>query len=183
MFSNIIKILFVISSYSPIFLIVGIVEIINVTKEGYSISLIYSWQEIFNRINLIFIFTILFPVSPLIMKWAKNNLTTNRIAIKGIKSADFNLPTFIVSYFLPCIELFKKDSTFMIIWCVILAIIVLINLKTYFYNPCLKMFGYRYYEISTQKDVTFVLISKEKLINSNQIKSYSQLTDYVIIKN
>jgi len=183
MFSNTIKILFVISAYSPIFLIVGIVEIININKEGYSISLIESWQEIFNRINLIIFFIMLFPLSPLIMNWAKNNLTANRIEIKAIKSADFNLPTFIFSYFLPCIELVKKDSTYMIIWFVILAIIVFINLKTYFYNPCLKLFGYRYYEISTKKDVTFVLISKEKLINSNQIQSYSQLTDYVIIKN
>jgi hypothetical protein len=117
------------------------------------------------------------------MIWAENSLTKNRIEIKAIKSADFNLPTFIISYFLPCIELVKKDSTYMIVWCVILAIIIFINLKTYFYNPCLKLFGYRYYEISTKKDVTFVIISKEKLINANQVKSYSQLTDYVIIKN
>jgi hypothetical protein len=183
MFSNFIKILFVISAYSPILLIVGIVEIINNTKEGYSISLIESWKEIFNRINFIFCFLILFPLSAFIMIWAENSLTKNRIEIKAIKSADFNLPTFIISYFLPCIELVKKDSTYMIVWCVILAIIIFINLKTYFYNPCLKLFGYRYYEISTKKDVTFVIISKEKLINANQVKSYSQLTDYVIIKN
>lgn len=183
MFSNLIKILFVISAYSPIFLIAGIVEIVNITNEGYSISLIESWKEIFNRVNLIFCFIILFPLCALIITWAKNNLTKNRIEIKAIKSADFNLPTFIVSYFLPCIELLKKDSTYMIVWCILLAIIVLINLKTYFYNPCLKLFGYRYYEISTKSDVTFVIISKEKLINANQVKSYSQLTDYVIIKN
>ncbi len=183
MFSNIIKILFVLTAYSPVFLIVGIVEIINIHKEGYSIIFVESGKEIFNRINLFFFFLILLPLSALIIAWAKNNLTKNTIEIKSIKSADSNLPPFIVSYFLPCIELVKKDSTYLIVWCLMLAIIILINLKTYFYNPCLKLFGYRYYEISTKKDVTFTIISKDKLINANQVKSYSHLTDYVIIKN
>lgn len=183
MFSNFIKILFVLTAYSPVFLIIGIVEMINIQKEGYSITFVQSGKEIFNRINLIFCFLILVPISTLILSWAKNNLTRNTIEIKSIKSADVNLPPFIVSYFLPCIELIKKDSTYLLVWSILLAIIILINLKTYFYNPCLKLFGYRYYEVSTKKDVTYTIISKDKLININQVKSYSHLTDYVIIKN
>jgi len=183
MFSNFIKTLFVISAYSPVLLIIGVVEILNLNKEGYSITFVDSWKEVFNRINFIFCFFILLPFSILIIKWAENNLTKNKIDIKAIKSADFNLPTFIVSYFLPCIELFKKDSTYLTVWCIILAVIILINLKTYFYNPCLKIFGYRYYEISTKNDVTYTMICKNKLINANQVSTYSHLTDYVIIKN
>lgn len=45
----------------------------------------------------------------------------------------------------------------------------------------MKLFGYRYYEIATKKEVTYIMISKEKLINPSDIKAYSQLTDYVIL--
>lgn len=183
MFSNIIKLLFVVTAYSPIFLIIGFVEITNILKEHGSIILIKSWNDFFNRINLIFCFFILFLMSYILIKWAQKSLTVNNIEIKSIKSADLNIIPLILSYFLPCIELIKKDTIYLIGWIILLVFIIIINKNTYFYNPLLKFWGYRYYEIATKKEVTYIMISNEKLINVNQVKSYSQLTDYVIINN
>lgn len=87
----------------------------------------------------------------------------------------------IFSYFLPCIEIYNKELVFKIGWIVILFIIVLINKGTYFYNPLIKLFGFRYYEISTINDVTYLMISKKKVINVKSVNAYSQLTDYVIL--
>lgn len=183
MFSNIIKLLFVVTAYSPVFLIVGLVEISNIRKEGYNIIWVNSWLDLFNRINFIWCFFILAFICFVLIKFAERNLTINNIEVKSIKSADFNIATLFLSYFLPCIELLKKDTIYLIVWVAILICIIILNKNTYFYNPLLKIYGYRYYEIATKKEVTFIMISKEKLINSNQIKSYSQLTDYVIINN
>lgn len=44
------------------------------------------------------------------MKAARGKLTINNIGVKSIKSADLNMNSLLLSYFLPCIELFKKDQ-------------------------------------------------------------------------
>ena len=185
MFSKLFKLTFVITAYSPILLIwwvVGIFTTIDVAGK----TQILNFSEISIErliikcyLVLIFIFLIIFCWS--FLHLAKTRLTINTIEVKSIKSADFNMNTLIFSYFLPCIELFKKDIFFIFGWIIILLVIIFINKNTYFYNPLMKLFGYRYYEIATKKEVWFTLISKRKLINSNEIKTYSQLTDYVII--
>lgn len=181
MFANYIKLIFVITAYSPIFLVVWIVSLYNSLNEGISIGFVDHYTEIFNKLNFIWIFIILLLISFLLIKKAEKQLTINRIEIDSIKSADLNMSTLLISYILPCIELFKKDSIYIFIWIVLFVIIVIISKNTFFYNPLLKIFGYKYYEVVTKKKITYVMISKKKLINTNQISSYSQLTDYVIL--
>ena len=114
-------------------------------------------------------------------KAARGKLTINNIGVKSIKSADLNMNSLLLSYFLPCIELFKKDPIFIFGWFVVLIILIVINRGTYFYNPIIKLFGYRYYEVTTNSGVVYTMISKKKLVNTNEVKRYSQLTDYVIL--
>ena len=115
------------------------------------------------------------------MKAARGKLTINNIGVKSIKSADLDMNSLLLSYFLPCIELFKKDPIFIFGWFVVLIILIVINRGTYFYNPIIKLFGYRYYEVTTNSGVVYTMISKKKLVNTNEVKRYSQLTDYVIL--
>ena len=177
--------MFVITAYSPVLLIWWGVSIYNTIKEGKVLGFIdfgnFKFSELFNRLNIIFIFTFLVIVSWYIFKIANTKLTKNIIEIKSIKSADQNMTTLIASYFLPCVEFYKKDVIYVFIWIIVTIIIILISRGTYFYNPLVKLFGYRYYDITTKKDVGYLMISKQKLINSNDIKAYSQLTDYVIL--
>lgn len=115
------------------------------------------------------------------MKAARVKLTINNIGVKSIKSADLNMNSLLLSYFLPCIELFKKDTIFILGWFIVLIILIVINRSTHFYNPILKLFGYRYYEVTTNNGIVYTMISKRKLVNTNEVKRYSQLTDYVIL--
>ena len=181
MFANHIKIIFVLTAYSPIIFIVWAVEVYNNLTKGNQIGLINKPIEIFNRLNLIFIFIILLLACYLFMKAARGKLTINNIGVKSIKSADLNMNSLLLSYFLPCIELFKKDPIFIFGWFVVLIILIVINRGTYFYNPIIKLFGYRYYEVTTNSGVVYTMISKKKLVNTNEVKRYSQLTDYVIL--
>lgn len=185
MFSKLFKTIFVITSYSPILVIWWIVGIFTyIGADGK--TLIRGFSEIklpHLLINywLLIIFILLFLLSWFLMYLAHKKLTKNHIEVKAIKSSDFNMSSFIISYFLPCTEFYKKDIIFIIAWIIIIFIIIVINKNSYFYNPLLKIFGYRYYEITTKKDVSFIMISRKKLINSKDINSYTQLADYVIL--
>ena len=144
MFANHIKLIFVLTAYSPIIFIVWAVEVYNNLTKGNQIGLINKPIEIFNRLNLIFIFIILLLACYLFMKAARVKLTINNIGVKSIKSADLNMNSLLLSYFLPCIELFN-------------------------------------YEVTTNNGIVYTMISKRKLVNTNEVKRYSQLTDYVIL--
>lgn len=181
MFSNFIKFLFILTAYSPIMLIVGIVDMYNCIDGGGSITFISSWNDLFNRINLIFLFPIFLLLCYVIIKIAFKKLTVRKIEVDSIDSVDVNLIPFLISYFLPCVELYKKDLIFTIAWIFLLMVIMFIYKQTHFYNPILKIFGYRYYKINTKAKVSYTIISKEKLKNTKNITKYSQLTDYVIL--
>ena len=185
MFSKLIKLIFVVTAYAPILLIWWVVSVYNTLKAGEEIIIIdffnFKIAELFNRLNLIFLFLVLIFICWYILFLAKTKLTKNNIELKSIKSSDLNMNVLIFSYFLPCIEIFKKDDIYLIGWILALFIIIIINKGTYFYNPLLKIFGYSYYEIATKKEVTYLMISKRKLINTSDINAYSQLTDYVIL--
>lgn len=187
MFSKLIKLIFVITAYAPILLIWWLVNVSNILRDDNSISFIdffnFKFVDLFNKLNLIYLFLFLVVICWYILFLAKIKLTRNNIELKSIKSSDLNMNVLIFSYFLPCIEIYKKDEIYIIGWLLVLLIIILINKGTYFYNPLIKIFGYRYYEIATKKEVTYLMISKRKIINTNDIKIYSQLTDYVILNS
>lgn len=185
MFSKLFKLTFVISAYSPILLIWWVVGVFTFIDESgktqrYSITDI-PLTNLTSKYWVLILFAFLLIFCWYILHLAHTKITKNHIEVKSIKSSDFNMNTLLFSYFLPCIEFYNRDTFFIIIWIVILFIIILISKNSYYYNPILKIFGYRYYEITTQKDVSFTMISKRKLINSKDIHTYAQLTDYVIL--
>lgn len=187
MFSKYFKLAFAISAYAPVILIWWFVSIYNFVKSGEKIAFIdfsnFKFTDLFNRLNLIFIFIFLVLFCWYILHLATTKLTKNNIEVKSIKSSDHNMNVLFISYFLPCTELYKKDFIYIVFWLLALCVIIYINRGTYFHNPLLKLFGYSYYEIATKKEVTYLMISKQKLINTNDIKAYSQLTDFVLLNS
>lgn len=187
MFSKLTKLLFVITAYAPLLIIWWGVSVYNTLKENNSITFIdfsnFQFVDLLDRLNLIYLFLFFVHICWYILFLAQTKLTRNYIELKSIKSSDLNMNVLIFSYFLPCIEIYKKDEIYIFGWIFVLFIIALINKGTYFFNPLMKIFGYRYYEVATKKEVTYLMISKQKIINTNDIKAYSQLTDYVILNS
>ena len=185
MFSKLFKLVFVSTSYSPILIVWWIVGIFSYEDIEHKIQYRnfseLTFEILQNKIFLLIIFIITISILLFTMYLANNNLTRNTLEVKSIKSSDFNSTTILTSYFLPCIELYKKDLIFIFFWFFILILIIFINKSTYFFNPLIKLLDYRYYEIATKKEVSFTMISKRKIINPNDVNAYSQLTDYVIL--
>lgn len=187
MFSKLLKLTFAITAYAPVLLIWWLVNVYSILNSGDNIEFVdfsnFNVIDLFNRLNLIFIFVILVSICWYILYLATTKLTRNSIEVKSIKSSDLNMNILIFSYFLPCVEIYEKDVVYLIGWFLALCIIVYINKGTYFHNPLMKLFGYSYYEIVTKKEVTYLMISKQKLKNTNEIKAYSQLTDFVLLNS
>lgn len=181
MFSNIMKLLFILTAYSPIILIIGVVEVFNIFSDGNSIVLIEHWKELFNRINLIFLFILLFVLCFFLIKIAEKKLTIHEIEIDSIDSVDLNILPLIITYFLPCVELLKKGELYTYIWSIVIIIAVFIAKRTHFYNPILMLYGYRYYKVNTKAKVSYTIISKKEMKDTKKVNRYSQLTDYVIL--
>lgn len=185
MFSKLIKILFVTTAYAPILFVWWLVSIYNIYNTGGRVQIIdfrnYKILDLFNSTNLIFIFLLLLISCLYISFLAQTKLTRNYIEINTLKTADEKMASLVFCYFLPCIEIYNKDMISKISWIVILFILILINKGTYFYNPLMKLFGFKYYEVSTKSGTNYLMISQKKLTNKNDIKAYSKLTDYVIL--
>ncbi len=185
MFSNLIKITFASTAYAPVILTWWLVSIYNIYHTGGSVVFIKlnNFNNLINKANLIFVFLFLLFIAWYILLLAKNKLTRNTIKVKSIKSSDYNMNTLIFSYSLPCIELYNKSLVYFIAWILAVCIVIYINKGTYFYNPVMKLFKYNYYEIVTQQDVTYQIISKQPLRNKNEITTYSHLTDFVLLNS
>ena len=125
MFSNLIKFVFILTGYSPILLIYWVVGV-------------YNSKCYLTNIFIVPTFLGLILLCWYILKLAKTKLTVNEIQLKSLKPADNNFMPFILSYFLPCVELHKKDFIFICIWLFLLFLVVLINKNSNHYNPILK---------------------------------------------
>ncbi len=50
---------------------------------------------------------------------------------------------------------------------VLLAWLVYIS-DTYLVNPLLRLFGYRFYEVTTEDQITYTLVSRHKIVNTDE---------------
>ena len=127
MFSKLIKLTFAITAYAPVILIWWLVSIYSIINSGGTIGFVdffnFKFTDLFNRLNLILIFIFLVFICWYILHLATNKLTRNSIEVKSIKSSDLNMNVLIFSYFLPCIEIYKKDVIYLIGWFLALCII------------------------------------------------------------
>ena len=51
----------------------------------------------------------------------------------------------------------------------------------YHFNPLLGLAGWHFYKVSSKEGVTYVLVTKKQLRNTNQISEVGQLTEYILI--
>ena len=170
MFSRPIKYLLVTTSIAPVIFVywlVGILRTGSYTK---------------NYFLLIVLITLLFACKYL-LSMAKNKLDIRPINVKSIKSADHNIISFLFVYLLPIFDFVKKDDYYLWAFVIIIVFVVIINTNTYHFNPLLSLvFGYKFYEVATKSEMTFILITKKQLINVEEVKSFVQLTPYVILE-
>ena len=192
MYSNIIKLILTATAFSPILLSYWIVNTLLNAKnlsiyldiESFS-SLSKGILQIITTHYLLLLFLLTVLLCKISLNTAIKTLPIGSIEVKSIKPADVNFDRILFSYILPWIKLATNndlDLLFVLGFFLFYVVYTILGKNSYHYNLVFRiLLGYYNYEIQTKKEVTFLLLSKMKIINSNQITKYVSLMDYMII--
>ena len=166
MFSKILQIILVVTSLSPVLLTFWFKEFSK------------AWNFIDGVFYLLLAICLLF-ILMLLMRIAKKKLEIVPVTITEISNADNESIIFIFTYLIPLIDIDTSIALFLLI----LFFIIVSTTNLYHFNPLLGLLCYHQYEVKLKEGVTFILISKKKLINSRQINKVVQLTNYILLEN
>ncbi len=91
------------------------------------------------------------------------------LQISSLRAADAPAIGFVAAYLLPV----AFESAFMVQWGVLVVVLALLAWlvyvsDTYLVNPLLRLFGYRFYEVTTKDQVTYILVSRRRIVNTDE---------------
>ncbi|CAM4344746.1 hypothetical protein FLTE109939_06615 [Flavobacterium terrigena] len=191
MYSNFIKFVLSFTGLSPILLSYWIVKTLQNFKNLNVYITIDSWQNIVEGLKniiinhyFLFLFILIFILCRFLFLQGLKNLSKGSIVLKSIKSVDINFNPILFSYILPWSKFFFKDNEdliFVIGFSFVYLLYTYIGKNSYHYNLILRLLGYKNYEVQTKKEMSYLLLSKETLINVNQVTEYIQVSDYMIV--
>jgi len=118
----------------------------------------------------------------LILRAAKRHLEIAPITIKKAKSADKDVIGFFVAYVLPLFfsKTVNLDPSALALFVGLLAFVIW-GTHSVQVNPLLGVFGYHFYEVDSEDGITFLLVTKRKIVNVRAIRRVVQLTEYLIL--
>lgn len=170
MLSKITKVFLVSTSFSPVFLTLWFAEFSKVwaIKEG----LIYLAIAI---LLAIICFTI--------MKIAKVKLESMPVKITAISTSDKETVGFIIVYLLPLINQTPiQVNIYLLFFILLIFFISLFTTNSYHFNPVLGLFGYHFYEVTIDGEITYVLVTKKNLTNTKKVNQVVQISEYMILE-
>jgi len=177
---------------SPVLISLYVVNLINNYRGLHFSFQIRSFSQVNNDLvnllethYLLLIFIFLFLVTRWLVRYAIRRLSVGRIQLKSIKPGDTNFVPLLFSAMMPFYKLYNQNFADMIYigGFLITSVLYGITMKSSFhFNLVLKLFlGYSHYEVATTGEVTYLMLSRYKLVNKNQVSEYISLTDYMLI--
>lgn len=152
---------------------------------GLTFSFLLFMQDEFSLSAIAFFSSILLSaICMKIIELGVKRLNVTTINANNFKPADKEVSGYFVAYMLPIIAggtsflnlhtaLFFTVIFFIFIWAS----------KSFYSNPILAFFGYRFYEVQASSGACYLLITKNKLNRNSDISKISFLTDYTAIEN
>lgn len=181
--NKVIKLFLVLTSLAPVLLTYWFVEQSN--SYNNTKTLIENCIANYKVGSFYIISTIvLVAVFWLILYLSKNKLEKLPIVIDEIKSADNESISFILVYLLPLASKIENSVNIpVLIFISVLFFIIVFTSNSYHFNPLLNFIGYHFYEVKVQGGVTYVLLTRDSINNSKNIKSVSLISEYTILEN
>jgi hypothetical protein len=104
------------------------------------------------------------------------------IQIKAVKTVDKEIVGFLLVYLLPLINQSTNTVSIpVLVFIAVIFFIVIHNSHAYHFNPLLGFFGFHFYEVTIEGDITYVLITRQKISDCKSILQVVQLTEYMIL--
>lgn len=91
------------------------------------------------------------------------------LQISSLRPADQPAIGFVVAYLLPV----AFERAFVVQWEVLIVVLIMLAWlvyisDTYLVNPLLRLFGYKFYEVTTEDQITYTLVSRRKIVNTDE---------------
>jgi hypothetical protein len=165
------KLLLSATALAPVAIVVGVNKLSNQC----------SFLEWFSWIALAFFLMI---VCILMLSLIKQKGEVETKQIKSIKNADQEVVAFLITYLLPLFRESKLTFTGDVLTSIVVFAIIFIavvNSNAYHFNPLLGLFGYHFFEITTEEDMSFILISRRNIRKAKLTLRTIEVTDYIFM--
>lgn len=176
------KLTLVATSLAPICLTLWFVEFSKAwdTKLTFWQNMAANWQVGWGYL----LATALMSLLCFLLVWLSGrNLERLPVKIKAVKTVDKEIVGFLLVYLLPLIN--QTNNTISLPVLVFIAVIfffIVQNSHAYHFNPLLGFFGYHFYEVTIEGDITYVLITRQNIADCKSISHVVQLTEYMILE-
>ena len=185
MSSKAFKFFFILTSISPVLLIIYSINIIN-TWSLEKIKNLHGVLEIFfgNSLSLLFVPLLILPaICCGLISYSKKNLEKSNIQVTSIRASNSDTFSFLLAYLLPLVFRSSLDiNTGMIIIFLIAFFVVTFNSHSYHFNPLLGFIGYRCYEVQTKTGMVYTLLTRKNIKSCKSINQIVHITDYMILE-
>ena len=115
---------------------------------------------------------------------AKRQLELMPVTLAKVKTSDREVMGFMLAYIAP-IALAAGGSVsidpFAVLFLLILFGFVVWGMHAYDFNPLLGLLGYHFFEVETDKFLTYIMITRREIVSVRQITEVVQLTVYVLL--
>lgn len=118
-----------------------------------------------------------------ILHFAIKDIQEEPLRIKSVKTADSHVLAYIVGYLYPLVyQQFAEVRIGVLIFVFVILLLVLYHSRAFYINPVLQMFyKYKFYEVVTRGDFTYVVVSKRRLVNTRILIDGRQLSPYMYL--
>ncbi|MEM5778053.1 MAG: hypothetical protein QXK49_00265 [Candidatus Aenigmatarchaeota archaeon] len=169
MLSKLLQFLLAITSVSPIFITLWFIEF----------SKNWFWGDGLFYLALVVILT---GMALIIINVSKSKLEKFPIKIKSLSPSDKEAISFIFVYLLPLIFTSAISVNFyFLLFIVVLFFFSVFTTHIYHFNPILGLFGYHYYTITNEGDITYILMTKRTIRNTKEINKVAQISEYMLL--
>jgi len=170
MLNKVAKLALVATSLAPIFLTLWFVEF----------SKAWEWQA---GLKYLFAAALLSLLCAGLVWLSGKKLEKLPVKIKAIKTVDKEIVGFLLVYLLPLIN--QTNNTISVPVLAFISVIfffIVQNSHAYHFNPMLGFFGYHFYEVTIDGEITYVLITRKNITDCKSITHVVQLTEYMILE-
>lgn len=165
------KVLLVLTAFAPILLTLAFV---NILGRDYLRAAAYTIAAI-----------LLGVVAALLLREVSRRGEVVPIEVASVKPADKDLLAFVLTYLLPLTNVTNVGRVNVAVLWFVIAMVLLVVYATnaYQFNPWLGLFGYRFYEVSNQSKVSYILITKRNIRAASDAKEVVEIAEYVVLEH
>ena len=163
------KFFLTLSCISPVFLTYGYIACIH---KDYYICISFCAAAIFTAISCL-----------LTLRFVAYKTYAENINVTSFKPADKEISGYFVSYLMPLVsttDAFYSEAIG--IFFIVAFFIFIFFSKSFYSNPILSLFRYKFYEVTIASGGCLLLITRKNMVNINDVKKVAYATTYTVVE-